>query len=131
MRLNVVGFLADLVLRGGHRLADAADLEVEIGEAVLEQSGVRVGVERELVLLHRLGRVVRAAGVDRHIFVETRETVVVVGGGAIRHSRRSGAASSRSGRSLLATSVCAAKSRAATGNQTESDEERRHARAKS
>ena len=32
------GFLRDLLLGGGDCLADAADLEVEIGEAVLENA---------------------------------------------------------------------------------------------
>ncbi len=36
MGFDVVGVAVDLLLRGGDCLANAADLEVEVGEAVLE-----------------------------------------------------------------------------------------------
>ena len=84
VRLNVVGILGHLVLRGSNRLADAADLEVEIRQTILQQAGVRIGVQRQLVLLHRLGRIVRPARVYGHIFVEPRQTIVVVRRSTIR-----------------------------------------------
>jgi len=72
------------------RLTDAADLEVEIRQAILQQARVRIGVQRQLVLLHSLGRIVRPARVDRHIFVEARQTIVVIGRGTIRYCSRGG-----------------------------------------
>src|SRR5580692_6376557 len=84
MRFDIVGVLGDLVLRGGDSFADASDFEVEVGETVLEELGVWVGVERKLVLLYGLGGVVRATCVDGHILVEVREPVVVIGGSTIR-----------------------------------------------
>ena len=79
-----LGVLVDLLLGGGDGLADAAELEVKVGEAVLQQTELGSAFKRELVLLDRLAGVVRAAGAGRHVLVEMRETVVVVGGGAIR-----------------------------------------------
>ena len=40
---DVVGVAGDLLLRGGDGFLDAADLEVEVGEAVLHVGGVGVG----------------------------------------------------------------------------------------
>ncbi len=80
---DVVGVLVDLLLCGGDGFADAAELEVEVGEAILEEGGVGVGVEGELVLLDGLGGVVGAAGAGGHVLIEVGEAVVVVGGGAI------------------------------------------------
>ena len=61
VRFDVVGILLDLILRGVDCLADAADLEIQVGETVLEELRCRIGVERELVLFHGLRGVVRPA----------------------------------------------------------------------
>ena len=78
VRRHIVRVLLQLVLGGAYRVLDAPDLEVEIGQAVLQQRRVWIGVQRQLVLLHGLGRVVRTTGADRHLLVEMRQPVVVV-----------------------------------------------------
>ena len=83
MRLDVIGIMGDLVFGGSDGLPDAPDLEVEVGEAVLEHGRVGVGVQGELVLFDGLGGVVGATGVDRHVFVKMGKAVVVVGGTVI------------------------------------------------
>ena len=80
---HIVRVPLQLILRGAHRVLDPPDLEVEIGQSIFQQDRVGIGIQRQLVLLHRLGRVVRASGADRHLLVEMRQPVVVVGAGAV------------------------------------------------
>ncbi len=54
VRVEIVGVLVDLILRRGDRFADAAQTEVEIGDAVLQDRRSGIGVHRQLVLLDRL-----------------------------------------------------------------------------
>ena len=67
--IHVVRVLRDLVLRRVHRVLDAPDPEVEFGKAVLQQDRVGIGVQRQLVLFHRLGRILLTAGVYRHLLI--------------------------------------------------------------
>jgi len=70
--LNIIGVASYLLLRCGDRLADAADLEVEVGEAILQHGRIRICAEGELVLFDGLGGVVGAASIGGQIFVEVR-----------------------------------------------------------
>jgi hypothetical protein len=69
VRGEIAGILLDLLLRGGDRLTDAPDLEIKIGQAILEVLRGGIGVERELVFFNGLSGVVGATIVDGHLFV--------------------------------------------------------------
>ena len=98
VRRQIVRVPRNLILRRRHRLANPPHLEVQIRQPVLQQRRVRVRIQRQLVLLHRLRRVVRPARVHRQVFIQMRQPVVVVGGRMIRRLRRS---RGRGGRRLL------------------------------
>ena len=93
----VGGILLHLILGRVHCLTDAAQLEVEIGQAILQVLRGGIGAEGELVLLDRLGGVVRAAVVDCHLLIEMGEAIVIVGGGVIRLTSDGGCCRNRVG----------------------------------
>ena len=87
---DVVRVLVDLVLRGGDGLADAAQAKVEVGDAVLKDAGVGVGVERQLVLLDGLRGKILTAVAGGLLFIELGKTIVVVSGGVVHGGRGRG-----------------------------------------
>ena len=78
MRIQVVRVLLELILRNLDGFADAAELEVQFCQAVLQIGGVRVSVECELVLLDRLRGIIGAALRRGQVLVNMREAVMVI-----------------------------------------------------
>ena len=77
--IYIVRMFRHLVLGSGYRLTDPAQPEIKIGNPILQHARIRIGVERHLVLLDRLGRDILPPGRNRLLFIELRKPVVVVG----------------------------------------------------
>src|SRR5580698_10607933 len=88
MCFKIIRMLRNLVLSRTDRLADSAHLEVQIRQSILQHARVRIGIQRQLVLLNRLRRIVRPAGIHWHVFIEMRQTIVIVGGRTVLNSGR-------------------------------------------
>ena len=89
--VDVVGMLVDLLLRGGDGLADAAELEVEVGEAVL-QHRANQGRRLSASLYCSMACVASPAGRWRRlVLVDLGKPVVVVGERAVGIARCEGA----------------------------------------
>ena len=88
MGLEIIGIPLDDVLRLDHGVANAAGLDVELGQAGGQERGGRVGINGEAIFFDGfVGQF--AAAVSRDLFlVHVREGVMVIGGGAIDLARR-------------------------------------------
>jgi hypothetical protein len=58
MRINIIRVFRNLILRRRNRLTDPAHPEVQIRYSILKHARVRIRIQRELVLLDRLGRII-------------------------------------------------------------------------
>ncbi len=84
VRVEAVGVFLQQILRGVDGVADAAGLEIELGQPVVEVLGFGIGVQSQLVLFNGTGGVFGAAVGGRHLLIAVSQRVVIVSRGAVR-----------------------------------------------